>query len=47
LKAVNRWSKPTADEPTLSELLNVIEDRASTIAAAVGKLKQLMDGVDE
>jgi type I restriction enzyme M protein len=47
LKAVNPWAKSTDDEPTLSELLNVIEDRAATITAAVGKLKQLMSEVDE
>lgn len=47
LKAVNPWVKPTEDEPTLSELLNAIEDRAAMITTAVGKLKQLLGEVDE
>jgi type I restriction enzyme M protein len=47
LKAVNPNKKATSDEVTLGELLTVIEDKSAVIAAAVGKLKELIGEVDE
>jgi type I restriction enzyme M protein len=47
LKAVNPNKKATDDEVTLGELLTVIEDKSTAIAAAVGKLKLLIGEVDK